>query len=93
MLSDGSEIENPRFLTKALARLRKAQRRLSRKMKGSNNRKIRRQHPPAERMGVKGGTGDVRRGVPGCPEILVRYLDTNGPSAGSSAGRCPVSWQ
>jgi putative transposase len=39
MLSDGSEIENPRFLTKALARLRKAQRRLSRKMKGSNNRK------------------------------------------------------
>jgi putative transposase len=39
MLSDGTEIENPRFLAKALAKLRKAQRRLSRKVKGSNNRK------------------------------------------------------
>jgi len=35
MLSDGTEIENPRFLAKALAKLRKAQRRLCRKVKGS----------------------------------------------------------
>ena len=39
MLSDGTEIENPRFLAKALAKLRKAQRRLCRKVKGSSNRK------------------------------------------------------
>jgi hypothetical protein len=30
MLSDGTEIENPRFLAKALAKLRKAQRRVCR---------------------------------------------------------------
>lgn len=36
-LSDGSVIENPRFLTKALAQLRHQQRSLSRKQKGSAN--------------------------------------------------------
>lgn len=37
VLSDGTEIENPRFLRTALAKLKKAQRRLSRKTKRSNN--------------------------------------------------------
>ena len=37
VLSDGTEIENPRFLKAALAKLKKAQRRLSRKTKRSNN--------------------------------------------------------
>jgi len=37
VLSDGTEIENPRFLKTALAKLKKAQRRLSRKTKRSNN--------------------------------------------------------
>ena len=36
VLSDGTEIENPRFLRKALAKLKRAQRRLSRKTKRSN---------------------------------------------------------
>lgn len=37
VLSDGTEIANPRFLKSALAKLRRAQRRLSRKTKRSNN--------------------------------------------------------
>lgn len=37
VLSDGTEIENPRFLERALVKLRRAQRRLSRKTKRSNN--------------------------------------------------------
>ena len=37
-LSNGERIENPRHLNHALAKLRKAQRRLSRKQKGSRNR-------------------------------------------------------
>lgn len=37
VLSDGTEIENPRFLRAALAKLKRAQRRLSRKAKRSNN--------------------------------------------------------
>lgn len=37
VLSDGTEIENPRFLKKALAKLRRAQRTLSRKRERSNN--------------------------------------------------------
>lgn len=37
ILSDGTEIENPRFLKKALGKLRHAQRLLSRKTKRSNN--------------------------------------------------------
>lgn len=37
VLSDGSEIENPRFLKSALAKLKRAQRLLSRKTKRSNN--------------------------------------------------------
>ncbi|MNS28040.1 putative transposase [compost metagenome] len=36
VLSDGTEVENPRFLKQALAKLKKAQRRLSRKTKRSN---------------------------------------------------------
>jgi putative transposase len=36
VLSDGTEIENPRLLQKALAKLKRAQRRLSRKTKRSN---------------------------------------------------------
>ena len=36
--SDGHEVENPRHLKQALKKLRKEQRRLSRKQKGSNNR-------------------------------------------------------
>jgi putative transposase len=36
--SDGNEIENPRHLKQALKKLRREQRRLSRKQKGSNNR-------------------------------------------------------
>lgn len=39
VLSDGTEIENPRFLRLALAKLKRAQRRLSRKTKQSNRRK------------------------------------------------------
>jgi putative transposase len=43
-LSDGSEIDNPRWLRSSLGQLRKAQRRLSRRQKGSNRRrKARRQ--------------------------------------------------
>jgi len=38
-LSDGTQIENPRFLYKSLKKLKRAQRRLSRKKKGSQNRK------------------------------------------------------
>ena len=38
-LSDGIQIENPRFLYKSLKKLNRAQRRLSRKKKGSQNRK------------------------------------------------------
>jgi len=37
VLSDGSEIENPRFLKSALAKLKQAQRHLSRKTKWSSN--------------------------------------------------------
>jgi putative transposase len=37
-LSNGIEIENPKHLRKAMCRLKKAQRKLSRKKKGSNNR-------------------------------------------------------
>ncbi|MBB5624693.1 RNA-guided endonuclease InsQ/TnpB family protein [Sphaerisporangium krabiense] len=39
VLSDGQKIDNPRFLRRAERRLRKAQQALSRKAKGSNNRK------------------------------------------------------
>src|SRR5690606_29334592 len=39
VLSDGRKIDNPRFLRRAERRLRKAQQALSRKAKGSNNRK------------------------------------------------------
>lgn len=39
VLSDGTEIANPRFLTKQLKALKHAQRSLSRKVKGSANRK------------------------------------------------------
>jgi putative transposase len=38
-LSDGTEIENPRYFEKAQAKLRKAQRRVSRKKKGSTRRR------------------------------------------------------
>jgi putative transposase len=38
-LSDGTTIKNPRYLKNALLRLKHAQRQLSRKQKGSNNRK------------------------------------------------------
>ncbi|MBT2405264.1 MULTISPECIES: RNA-guided endonuclease TnpB family protein [unclassified Streptomyces] len=38
ILSDGTKIDNPRFLRRAEKRLKKAQRDLSRKAKGSNNR-------------------------------------------------------
>ncbi|MGW6054752.1 RNA-guided endonuclease TnpB family protein, partial [Streptomyces sp. NPDC055189] len=38
VLSDGSRVDNPRFLRRAEQRLRKAQRNLSRKTKGSANR-------------------------------------------------------
>ncbi|MFF2077878.1 RNA-guided endonuclease InsQ/TnpB family protein [Kitasatospora sp. NPDC058162] len=38
VLSDGSHIENPRFLRKATKKLAREQRRLARKEKGSNNR-------------------------------------------------------
>lgn len=37
VLSDGTEIENPKFLRRALRKLRREQRRLSRKKKGSAN--------------------------------------------------------
>ncbi len=37
-LSDGTVIENPRFLSKSLKQLKRVQRRLSRKKKGSKNR-------------------------------------------------------
>jgi putative transposase len=37
--SDGEVIDNPRFLDKSLRRLKRKQRQLSRKVKGSNNRK------------------------------------------------------
>jgi putative transposase len=37
-LSDGTKIENPKFLKKNLKKLKKEQRRLSKKQKGSNNR-------------------------------------------------------
>ena len=36
--SDGTEVENPRYLKQALKRLRREQRKLSKKEKGSNNR-------------------------------------------------------
>ncbi|MEU9834169.1 transposase [Streptosporangium sp. NPDC048047] len=39
VLSDGRKIDNPRFLRRAERRLKKAQQNLSRKAKGSNNRK------------------------------------------------------
>jgi putative transposase len=39
VLSDGTVVENPRFLRRAERKLRKAQQNLSRKQKGSNNRK------------------------------------------------------
>ena len=38
-LSDGQEIENPRFLPKSESRLKTAQRRVSRRKKGSNRRR------------------------------------------------------
>jgi putative transposase len=38
-LSDGSEVEHPHFLVNASAKLKEGQRNLSRKTKGSNNRK------------------------------------------------------
>ncbi|MEV4527358.1 RNA-guided endonuclease TnpB family protein [Streptosporangium sp. NPDC049304] len=38
VLSDGRKVDNPRFLRRAAKKLRKAQRDLSRKAKGSNNR-------------------------------------------------------
>lgn len=38
VLSDGRKIDNPRFLRRAAKKLRKAQKALSRKAKGSNNR-------------------------------------------------------
>ncbi|GHC89286.1 transposase [Nocardiopsis terrae] len=38
VLSDGTKVDNPRFLRRAERKLRKAQRALSRKSKGSNNR-------------------------------------------------------
>ncbi|MNS14891.1 putative transposase [compost metagenome] len=37
VLSDGTQVANPRFLNKALAKLRQSQRRLARKTKRSNN--------------------------------------------------------
>jgi putative transposase len=42
-LSDGTEIDNPRWLRGSLAKLRRAQRRLSRRKKGSGRRKKARQ--------------------------------------------------
>lgn len=42
-LSDGTEIDNPRWLRSSLAKLRRAQRRLSRRKKGSQRRKKARQ--------------------------------------------------
>jgi putative transposase len=42
-LSDGTEIDNPRWLRQALDELRRAQRRLARAKKGSNRRKDKRQ--------------------------------------------------
>lgn len=39
VLSDGEEIQNPKHLKAALKRLKKQQRRVSKKVKGSNNRK------------------------------------------------------
>lgn len=39
VLSDGEEIQNPKHLKVALKRLKKQQRRVSKKVKGSNNRK------------------------------------------------------
>ncbi len=39
ILSTGEKIENPKFLKKSLGRLKTLQRRVSRKQKGSNNRK------------------------------------------------------
>ncbi|WP_046468934.1 RNA-guided endonuclease InsQ/TnpB family protein [Allosalinactinospora lopnorensis] len=39
VLSDGTKIDNPRFLRRAERRLRKAQQALARKAKGANNRK------------------------------------------------------
>ena len=42
-LSDGTQIDNPRWLRKSLAELRRAQRRLSRAKKGSHNRNEKRQ--------------------------------------------------
>ena len=41
--SDGERIDNPKYLSQSLARLRKAQRELSRKQKGSRNRERARQ--------------------------------------------------
>lgn len=38
-LSDGTEIQNPRYLKKALKKLKRLQRSVSRKVKGSNSRK------------------------------------------------------
>lgn len=38
VLSDGTKVENPRFLKKSLAKLRRAQRKFSRRVKGSANR-------------------------------------------------------
>ena len=38
-LSDGTEIENPRYYKEAHAKLRRAQRKVARRKRGSNNRK------------------------------------------------------
>ena len=38
-LSDGTQIENPKFLVKSFKKIKRAQRKLSRKKKGSHNRK------------------------------------------------------
>ena len=42
-LSDGTEIDNPRWLRRSLSKLRRAQRRLSRRQQGSNRRRKARQ--------------------------------------------------
>jgi putative transposase len=39
VLSDGTEFDNPKYLKQSLERLRVLQRRVSRKVKGSGNRK------------------------------------------------------
>lgn len=52
-LSNGEEIENPRFLKQAEDQLTREQRRLSRKKKGSQNRKKARQKVALRHLGVQ----------------------------------------